>query len=96
LGAEVSSIEVGMRSRLTCKEFVEFLDDYLWGRLPDGERALFDVHLVGCPSCVAYTKSFQQAVRMGQDAMLCLEADVPSQAPEDLVRAILAARHEKA
>jgi len=85
---------VGLRSKLSCKQFVEFLEDYLSRRLPQEQVARFNAHLASCPSCAAYTKTYQQAVRLGRAALLCPEADVPKEAPEDLVRAILAAREE--
>jgi anti-sigma factor RsiW len=84
-----------MGSSLSCEEFVEFLDDYLSGRLSREVLARFNAHLAGCPSCVAYTKTYQQAVRLGQSAWLCPDETVPPEAPEDLVRAILAAREGK-
>lgn len=85
---------MGLRSKLSCKQFVEFLEDYLSGRLPQEQVARFNAHLASCPSCAAYTKTYQQAVRLGRAALLCPEADVPKETPEDLVRAILAAREE--
>ena len=83
-----------MRSKLTCREFVEFLDEYLSGHLPEDERARFDAHLARCPACVAYTQTYREAVRLGRTALLCPDAAVPDDAPEDLVRVILQARAE--
>ena len=82
-----------MRSTLSCREFVEFLDEYLSGHLPEDERARFDAHLARCPACVAYTQTYRQALRLGRAAFLCPEAAL-ADAPEDLVRAILQARAE--
>jgi anti-sigma factor RsiW len=83
-----------MSHRLTCREFVEFLADYLEGRLPQERLASFNRHLAGCPSCVAYARSYQDAVRLGREALRGPDEPVPADVPEELVRAILAARDE--
>jgi anti-sigma factor RsiW len=83
-----------MESTVTCREFVEFLAEYLAGRLPPGRSATFDAHLAECPSCLRYTRTYRQTIRLGQDAFRCPDERVPAGVPEDLVRAILAAREE--
>ncbi len=75
---------------LTCREFVEFLDDYLGGLLPEHVLARFYEHLSQCPTCVAYARTYQDTVRLARKA---LGDDSPvTGVPEELVRAILAAR----
>jgi anti-sigma factor RsiW len=92
---EVGSGEAGDASRLgpeiTCREFVEFLDDYVARELPEAARMAFDAHLAACPSCVAYMKTYQATVRAGKRAFTSQEGPVPSDIPEELVRAVLAA-----
>ena len=76
---------------MTCKELVEFLMDYLDGLLSEPERRRFEEHLGECPDCVAYLATYQEAVRLGKEA--CTAGDsIPTDVPEELVRAILAAR----
>lgn len=75
---------------LTCREFVEFMDDYLEGLLPEHVVAHFHEHLSQCPSCVAYASTYQDTVRLARKA-LGDESPVTG-VPEDLVRAIMAAR----
>ena len=76
---------------MTCKELVSFLMDYLNGELSAAERRTFDEHLAGCPDCVAYLASYRKAVRLGKAA--CREdGAVPSDVPEDVVRAVIAAQ----
>lgn len=84
-----------MQSKLTCREFVEFLAVYLEGRLPEEQLARFQAHLASCPPCVSYTRSYQDAVRLGREAFACPEENVPADVPEDLVRAIVAARERE-
>lgn len=75
---------------LTCRDFVEFLDDYLEGRLQEQVVARFHEHLSQCPSCVAYARSYQDSVRLARKA---LGDDAPVRGvPEELVQAILAAQ----
>lgn len=73
---------------MTCRELVAFLMEYLDGALSDPVRRLFEEHLAECPDCVAYLDSYRAAIRLGQDA--CRDAAVAP--PDDLVRAVLAAR----
>jgi anti-sigma factor RsiW len=77
---------------LTCQDFVEFLDDYLGGGLDPARRDVFNEHLSLCPPCVAYMKSYREAARLGKAALASTGEGVPSEVPEGLVRAILAAR----
>jgi anti-sigma factor RsiW len=75
---------------LSCREFIDFLMAYLSGELPADQRAVFEEHLGGCPDCTAYLKSYQQTVRIEKTACGCDDAP-PDDAPEELIRAILAA-----
>ena len=76
---------------MTCKELVEFLMDYLDGLVSKPERRRFEEHLGECPDCVAYLATYREAVRLGKKA--CTAGDsIPTDVPEELVRAILAAR----
>lgn len=76
---------------LPCREFVGFLDDYLGGRLDDSELAVFNSHLAACPSCVAYMKTYAASIGAAREALLRRD-DLPEGVPEELLRAILAAR----
>jgi anti-sigma factor RsiW len=76
---------------MTCRELVEFLMDYLDGQLSEPERSSFEEHLGECPDCAAYLVSYREAVRLGKEA--CAAGDtIPAEVPEDLVRAVVAAR----
>lgn len=77
---------------LSCREFVEFLDDYSSGVLGEPRRDEFNVHLSMCPSCVAYMQTYQETIRLGKAVLQRSDDAVPDTVPEGLVRAILAAR----
>jgi anti-sigma factor RsiW len=77
---------------LTCREFADFLMAYEDGELSAAERARFEAHLVECPDCVAYLRSYRATVALGRKAFADEDAHAGRHAPEDLVRAVLAAR----
>ena len=77
---------------MTCQELVAFLMDYVDGRLSPPERTCFEEHLGECPDCVAYLATYRQAIRLGKEVCAADDAALPADVPEELVRAILAAR----
>jgi anti-sigma factor RsiW len=76
---------------VTCREFTEFLDAYVGGTLSAAQRAEFDGHLASCKACVAYLESYRRTIELARNARRD-EGAAPQEAPEELVRAILAAR----
>ena len=82
---------------ITCKELIDFLDDYVDNTQPSGVRHEFERHLAVCPPCVAYLNTYRETIRLGRS--LCDEhgdsGPLPDGVPEDLVRAILAARAKR-
>ncbi len=76
---------------MTCREFVEFLNAYLNGDLTPAERAEFERHLAVCPACVRYLQSYETTTVLTQ-ATLAADARDASEAPGELIEAILAAR----
>ena len=83
-----------VRSGPTCWEFVEFLADYLSGDLPAERRAAFDAHLAQCASCVNYSKTYLEALRVARMAIGCPDEPLSTGVPEELVQAVLQARGE--
>jgi anti-sigma factor RsiW len=77
---------------VTCREFTDFIHDYLAGELPPEQTALFERHLQRCPHCPEYFRQYQATIEAGRQAFAGDEADVPADVPEDLIRAILASR----
>lgn len=78
---------------LTCRDVIEFLDDYLAGAQPESVRREFDAHMGECPACVDYLATYRETIRLCRAA--CCD-DLPPPAPDAerrLVEAILAARH---
>lgn len=80
---------------LTCKELDEFIVDYLENVLPERERRRFQLHIRLCGDCRRYLEAYQRTVALvGQTAFHELEEPVPERVPEELVKAILAARRQ--
>ena len=76
---------------LTCRDLAEFVADYQSGELAPEVLAAVDEHLAGCPDCVTYLRTYADTIRLARTT-----ADpVPTAVPEQLVRAILAARRRR-
>ena len=67
---------------------------WLDGELEPASRNLFDEHLAVCPDCVDYLDSYKTTVALGKCICDADDPDAPvhDDVPEDLVRAVLAAR----
>jgi anti-sigma factor RsiW len=81
-------------AEITCREFIEFLADYLAGELSPASQAEFDFHLSDCPDCASYLKSYEATIRLGKEAFADLEAPVPAEVPQELLQGILTARNQ--
>ena len=77
---------------MTCREFSDFIGDYLAGELPGTVHTGFERHLELCPNCRRYLRSYEETVKLGRHAFDDPNALLPSEVPEELVTAILGAR----
>jgi anti-sigma factor RsiW len=80
---------------MNCRELTEFLMAYLDGELPEDQRSSFESHLFGCQSCVNYLESYRATIQLGR-AACADDGSLPSDVPEALVQAILAATRKEA
>jgi len=80
---------------MTCRELVDFLGAYVDEELSSDVRRQFDGHLAACPECAAYLDAYRNTVGLAKDALHDPDEPVPASVPEDLVRAILAARRKR-
>jgi predicted anti-sigma-YlaC factor YlaD len=77
---------------MTCKDAVDFLADYLEGNLAWPQRLVFELHLLLCRNCRRYLESYSRTVELTKGLNHeSSTAGIPP-IPEELVRAILAAR----
>jgi len=81
-------------SRMTCREFVAFVMDYVSEELPGDAREVFERHVTACPDCVQYLASYQETITICREAFAVSDDEVPADVPEDLVQAILAAQRK--
>ena len=79
-------------TRMTCRDMVQFLMDYLSEELPDDTRAVFERHIGACPDCVHYLATYRETIVLCRESFKLREEDVPAEVPEDLIQAILAAQ----
>jgi anti-sigma factor RsiW len=77
---------------VTCREFADFMADYLSGELPAPAKSAFDHHLSLCVNCRRYLASYAETIKLGKAAFADESAKLPDDVPEELVRSILAAR----
>ena len=77
---------------MSCAELDGFLVEYLDGTLPPRERRILALHLFLCGECRSYLERYRRALALGRAVVQEPTAPVPDDVPEDLVRAILAAR----
>ena len=77
---------------MTCREFADFLADYLSGELASDSRTAFEEHLRSCVNCQRYLAGYKETVKLGKGAFAEQDAIIPAQVPDELVQAILRAR----
>ena len=67
---------------MNCREFTEFLHEYLFGSLPVVEHAELEKHLAECPWCTAYLDSYRTTILLERAAFASEDAPPPADAPE--------------
>lgn len=89
-------------SSLTCKQFIEFLDDYFAATQPRAVRDAFEAHLRECRQCREYLRTYGDTVALARSLAAptpavgaSVPADapphLPSHVPDELVKAIMSA-----
>jgi anti-sigma factor RsiW len=77
---------------VTCREFAEFIAQFLDGELPSAERQAFEDHLARCRNCARYLEGYRQTVAIGRQAFADPGGPLPADVPDELADAILRAR----
>ena len=80
------------RPYITCRELIDFLYLYLENELPGDRRREFERHLGVCDPCRLYIRQYEESIRLGKDAFADPDRPAGETVPDELVRAILAAR----
>lgn len=53
-----------MEERMTCKELVELVTEYLEGTLQEDVRMRMERHLSSCDGCTTYLEQMRQTIRL--------------------------------
>ncbi len=81
-----------MHRMITCREFEDFVLQYLDDELPARQLAMFQMHLRICRECQEYLAAYQRTVEIGRAAFKAADEPLPEDVPEDLIKVILKAR----
>ncbi|MDZ4685207.1 MAG: zf-HC2 domain-containing protein [Planctomycetaceae bacterium] len=74
---------------LTCQEVIDYLSAYVARELPPDEQTAMERHLAVCPPCVNFLKTFRTTLAVARSSK---RLPTEEELPEELVRAVLAAR----
>ena len=88
---EKSQIEkwlLKMPMMISCRDFEDFIIQYLEGDLPWNKRFIFKAHLKVCKECRDYLAAYRLSMVTTRKALA--QEELP-EVPEDLVKAVLAA-----
>jgi anti-sigma factor RsiW len=77
---------------MTCRDVADFVGDYISGDLSAATARRFDWHLLTCRNCRRYLATYRATIAAGRAAFADLDAGADGVVPEELIRAILAAR----
>ena len=77
---------------ITCRQFEDFILAYIEDELPENQRFIFELHIRVCRECRDYLAAYRRTIELSKRAFDAPEQPVSVDVPEDLVKAILAAR----
>jgi anti-sigma factor RsiW len=75
--------------RITCRELIQFLDDYHEANQPADVRARFEAHLAVCADCRRYLATYRETIGLARAS--CADEDSLQGVPPVLVNAVLKA-----
>jgi len=78
---------------ITCRELIEFLDEYVGAEMSADQRQAVDRHLSVCPDCVKYVEQYRQTIALGRAAFEDDNEPVPASVPAALIKAVLDSRN---
>ena len=80
-------------AELTCRGFIDFLDDHVENRQEVDVHRTFEQHMEACPDCVEYLKTYRETILLARSACAADPSlPTPADAPEELIQAILDSR----
>ncbi len=79
---------------MSCREFETFIADYFEGTLSPRQKFEFELHLKVCRECRDYLAAYEAARKVTTSTLQDEHVAALSDVPEDLVKAVLAARQK--
>lgn len=77
---------------ITCHEFESFILAYLEDELSTRQKFVFELHLKMCQECREYLAAYRASLELPRGAIEQDQISLQNEIPEDLIKAILAAR----
>jgi predicted anti-sigma-YlaC factor YlaD len=77
---------------ITCRQFEEFIVEYLEDGLTAHQRRLFEFHLKLCRECRDYLAAYKVSMEAAKQGLSDDDMLVPDEVPDDLVAAVIASR----
>lgn len=74
---------------MTCREFNDFIIEYVEGGLSARQLKIFRRHMSVCPMCRNYMRTYLVAVEAGQNLLPDTDEILPTEVPADLISAII-------
>jgi len=74
---------------LNCREFEEFIDDYIDGKLPSSVSRKVYLHLLACWDCKSYIRAYKRSIEMGKAFCDKLDSEVLEDVPDELISIVL-------
>lgn len=82
-----------MYRMITCREFEDFITNYLDNKLSAPQRSRFELHIRLCKECKQYLQAYQRTMEVSHAAYPAPDTALPNDVPEELIEAILKARN---
>ena len=80
---------------ITCKEFNDFIYDYVEENLTPEQNILFKRHMKVCPMCRNFLRTYLATYNAKDELLPYSDLDVPASVPQDLIDAILDVRSQE-
>ena len=77
---------------LQCREITDLLADYLEGELPADTARALEIHLEGCPPCIAFVNTYRSTVNA---ARRIREVEIPPELHDRLLSFLQRSRGSK-
>ena len=74
---------------LTCKQFDEFMIDYIEGNLPLWQRISCLLHVRMCRKCARFVEQYKHVILLEKNAYAKPDDSIPEEVPEELLKAAL-------